>query len=75
MITQKLYNHLFPATDVAGNRGAGFVKCLVQAPCARTKHLTRCHGIACAFGPAIAARRVSAAIRLIYIHRKDNCNF
>ena len=47
---------------VAVNRGADYVKHLVLAPCARTRHLTRCHGIACAFGTAIAAPLVSATI-------------
>ncbi len=54
---------------VAVNRGADYVKCLVLAPCARTRHLTRCHGIACAFGPAIAAPRVSATISAESFHK------
>jgi adenosine deaminase len=37
-------------------------KHLTLAPCARTKRLTSCHGIACAFGTAISTPLVSDTI-------------
>jgi hypothetical protein len=53
---------LVPGDCVAGNRGADFVKRLAPALCAGTRHLTRWLSLACAYGAASFAPRVSAAI-------------